>query len=300
MFCPVCKSNKVGFFADKNTYHFYRCRYCKTIFLNKLPSLNILNKYYSQQFLYESGQFNELIIRKRSREILKKIKSCFPQARTLCDVGSGYGYFLDEAVKEKYAVFGIEPSKKLRQFAKKNYSFSFFPGTLENYVRKNPKKFDVVTCIHVIEHISQPKKFVSLLLKLVKPGGLLYLETPNSDSHLLYAEREQYTFLIPPEHLWLFSQASIKKLLPKNAQVFSVNTYSYSEHFMGILKKIIKPNQPALNIKAKNIANNKSQLPFRKRLSYFVFDQTMAPLFTPLLNLNHKGSILEVYVYLRQ
>jgi len=287
-----------------------------TLFLSTLPSQKQLKNYYVKQFSYRDGLLNEENIRKRGRVILRKIKQLVPNAKTIVDVGCGYGFFLDEAQKQGVSVFGVEPSRLLVHYAFNKYAIRSFRGTLNELVKNNKRKFDVVTCIHVIEHVTELKYFVLDLLKLVKPGGLLYIETPNADSHLLYTEKEQYTFLIPPDHLWLFSRRSIQYLLPKNAQIVFLNTYSYSEHFMGIVKRTIKNlsyfERPACRQgrsekSSVSTSLDSSAIPLndnafvimnivRKKMFYFLFDRLLAPLFTGLLNSYHKGSILELYI----
>lgn len=314
MSCPICTSPHTYYFAKKDTYVYYRCKICKTVFLHPFPSKQYLNAYYSRQASYTNGLKNEPLIRERSHKILKKLRQIAPYAKTVCDVGSSYGFFLDEAQKKGYMPTGIEPSRQIANHAKRNYHIPTFIGELKDY--KVPKQFDIVTCIHVIEHVSNPKEFISHLLKLVAPGGILYIETPNSDSHLLYIEKEQYTFLLPPEHLWLFSKEAIIKLLPKDIKPIYISTYSYSEHFMGIVKRVIKElchsecneesrppdRKHALSSVSEDSARSFGKSPqddkvgIKKRLSYFFFDRLLAPLFTGLLNINHKGSILELYI----
>ena len=302
MTCPLCLSKKTSHFAKKISYEFYRCSLCKSIFLKNKPSQKELNLYYEKTFSYEDGLKNEIVIRKRSGIILNKIKQLAPQANTICDVGSGYGFFLDEAQKIGYKALGIEPSKQLSEYASKHFKIPTFTGELDKY---KGQLFEVVTCIHVVEHVVNPGEFVLDLLKLVKPGGVLYIETPNSDSHLLYAEKEHYTFLIPPDHLWLFSRYSIQCLLPKTSQIVFCNTYSYSEHFMGIIKQLLHIKKQTLTLsqnsnKIPNTIQKRSPLKrvnnMRKQLFILLFDRLLAPLFTGLLNLHHKGSILELYI----
>ena len=298
--CPICASKKTCYFAKKDTYTFYRCRNCKTLFLSTQPSPRKLGVYYSKQFAYRDGLLNEAQIRKRSRVILKKIKNRTSHVKTLCDVGSGYGFFLDEAQKKGVKVFGIEPSQQLVHYAFQKHAIKSFLGTLKEYVKENREQFDVVTCIHVIEHVTEPKNFISDLLRLVKPGGILFIETPNSDSHLLYVEKENYTFLIPPEHLWIFSKDSFIYLIPRNSQIINANTYSYSEHLMGIVKQMVNNRkssfQKRLPRRPPNRRIPRNDNTFRKNLSYFLFDRLLAPLFTGFLNAYHKGSILELYI----
>ncbi len=38
--------------------------------------------------------------------------------------------------------------------------------------------FDSITCMHVVEHLQDPTHLVSESLRLLKPGGRLYVETP--------------------------------------------------------------------------------------------------------------------------
>ncbi len=306
MTCPICKSSNTRYFANKDGYLFHRCTSCKTLFISNMPTQKILTEYYANQFSYTDGLINENIIRIRGKIILRKLHQLAPLAKTLCDIGSGYGFFLDEARKRGICVFGVEPSRQLVHHAFKEYSINSFLGTLEEFVRKRRRQFDVVTCIHVIEHVPKPKHFICNLLKLVKPRGLLYIETPNADSHLLYVERENYTFLIPPHHLWIFSKESIKKLLPENFQIIHANTYSYPEHLMGIVKRTVKnlASKTSEKTHTKFILSNVEGLDpsdnhlrmTQKRLSYFLFDRLLAPLFTGLLNAYHKGSILELYI----
>ncbi len=303
MMCPLCISKNTQFFAKKKTYSFFRCKNCKTIFLPKLPSKRVLNKYYSSQFTYNDGKQNENVIRKQSKCILSSLKKLSNNAQTICDVGSGYGYFMDEARKKGYIVEGVEPSIQLADYTFKKYQLPVYSGNLASYIIKNNNQFDIVTCIHVIEHVVNIKEFISQLVRLVKPGGVLFIETPNSDSHLLYVEKDEYTFLIPPEHLWLLSKDSIKNIIPKNARIINTSTYSFSEHFMGIIKRMIKgkPEKKRNNTQIttsfdKNKLLENKEMSVKKKIYYQLFDLTLAPLFTGILNLNGKGSILELFI----
>jgi SAM-dependent methyltransferase len=192
-------------------------------------------------------------------------------------VGSGWGFLLDELSNRYTSVVGIEPSQQLSYYSQNILGIHTYVSSLSQYLKIYPhRQFDIVTSLHVIEHVINPKQYVKDLMKLLKPGGLLYLETPNADSHLLHAEKENYTFLIPPDHIWLFSKKSFTYLLPSNSRYHAVSTYSYPEHFMGIVKAVLRRKKTNINTDVSNIR---------------IFE-----LFTWLLNLNHKGSILELYI----
>lgn len=270
---------------------------CETLFLHPQPSKKHLEKYYKSNFQYCAGSTNEKIIRRRAQIILKKLIYLNSQGSRLLDIGSGYGYFLDEASKVGLNVTGIEPNKSLADQSINSVKNT----TFEKFFIKNKKyKYDFVTLIHVIEHIPNPKKMIQMACELLAPGGILYIETPNLDSHLYRAENDNYTFLTPPDHLWIFSKKSFLKILDRDYEINRASTYSYPEHFMGVLKAITKSHwQPARLPKG---GQDNPQGPKKKQFidisywKYLLFDKYIARLFYPLLNLKYYGSILELYI----
>src|SRR5690606_33652681 len=49
----------------------------------------------------------------------------------------------------------------------------------EELLTTDNQKYDIVTSMEVIEHVDNPQLFVSVLLQLVKPGGMLFVSTLN-------------------------------------------------------------------------------------------------------------------------
>src|SRR6185503_4087433 len=99
---------------------------------------------------------------------------------------------------------------------------------------------DFITMIHVIEHVTNPRHFIRDAANLLYPDGILYIETPNLESHLFHVEKNEYTFLTPPAHVWLFSEKSMRMLTQGLFSLEYISTYSYPTHLAGIIKRIIK------------------------------------------------------------
>lgn len=313
--CQICKKSKPHFYHKINHYSYYFCKNCTTLFLHPKPPSQDIIRYYKQQFTYSAGGLNEKLIRQRAKLIIGQLLLLNPKGKTLIDIGSGYGFFVNEARRHGLSAIGIEPSKKLYPTPInriigvniKNVSFEQF------YLKNKTSKYDFITMIHTIEHIPNPQTLILKATKLLKPGGILYLETPNLDSHLFYTEKFNYTFLTPPDHIWLLSQKSFQLLLKTipNINVVKISTYSYPEHFMGIVKTVVKKYfnvilGTTLSIQGRTqesdsgcdpkiiaYQNDKSKF---KKLKYLLFDQLLAPLFTPILNIGNNGSILELYI----
>lgn len=292
MNCRLCKKSKnIVYVTTKNNYQYFLCKNCRTLFLYPIPSQKEINNYY-KNFSYVDGMGNEKNIRKRARKILKKLKIMNTKGTTLLDIGSGLGYLIDEANKVNIKSKGIEPSKKLFRYI--DISNKIANCDFDEYFKTNKNdRFDFITLIHVIEHVPKPKEFLDKVATLLNKNGILYIETPNLDSHLFNAEKTNYTFLTPPEHLYIFSKRSFNYV--QKLKSTHISTYSHSEHFMGILKSLIKTinknSNPQVN-SFKKIENTDIR---RFNIKFFIFDLLLARIFTPVLNLFDKGSILELY-----
>jgi len=296
--CPLCKQSKVKEFFKKRDFFYFECVKCFCLFVYPLPDKKVLKQYYQFEFSYNHSLDNHARRLKQYEKVLKKMKKMNPQGKNLLDVGCGTGTFLGLAKHKKLKTLGIEPSLKLYKIAKERGA-KVLNCTFEEFcrLRSNLKlSFDFITLFHVIEHISDPRGWIENLLELLRKGGFLYIETPNIDSYLYFSQREFYTFLTPPDHLILFSKRSFLRLLKNYKVKVNFSTYSYPEHLMGVVKSFIKGKAYVLENSCFNQDNISRSLPIHKRFKYIVFDRFLAPIFTPLMNIFDKGSILQIYI----
>lgn len=287
-YCKICPHLATKLLYQIKKFKYFLCQNCQTLFLFPSPTVKKIDNYYQKKFQYEAGLSEEKRIRQRAKIILKNLIKFNPNGKTLLDVGSGFGYFLEEAKKNNFQILGLEPSKEL--FSKNRFSKNIKNMTFKDYFKSNSKKkFDFITLIHVIEHLNSPKQIIQSAIKLLNNHGILYIETPNLNSHLFWTEKENYTFLTSPDHLWIFSKKSLETILKNISliEIIETSTYTYPEHLMGIIKR---------NIKTQNLNNKNKNIRIVKSIKYRFFDKTLAPLFTPILNLGGYGSILELYI----
>lgn len=88
--------------------------------------------------------------------------------------------------------------------------------------------YDVVFMLDVIEHFTRPYDALREVLRLMKPGGVLIVTTPNANSILKYLLRERWA-LSDKTHVFYFTQFTISYLLQKvGFAVLSIQTRSYS------------------------------------------------------------------------
>jgi 2-polyprenyl-3-methyl-5-hydroxy-6-metoxy-1,4-benzoquinol methylase len=127
----------------------------------------------------DQAEDSERTKRQCFRDRLRRIRAMKGDGRLL-DVGCATGIFLDMARAQGFQVFGVEPTPYLAAEASARLGLDVYAGTLER-ANLPALSFDVVTLFHVIEHVSSPLNLLTEVHRILKPGGLLCLETPSVD-----------------------------------------------------------------------------------------------------------------------
>jgi 2-polyprenyl-6-hydroxyphenyl methylase/3-demethylubiquinone-9 3-methyltransferase len=105
-----------------------------------------------------------------------------PGARVL-DVGCGAGLLAEALAKAGCDVLGLDAGAEMIAAAQahaqgQGLKLDYRAGTAEALLAEGAK-FEVVTALEVIEHVTDPPAFVAALAGLLAPGGKLFLSTLN-------------------------------------------------------------------------------------------------------------------------
>jgi SAM-dependent methyltransferase len=132
---------------------------------------------------------------------------------TLLDVGCATGYFLDEARKADWAVKGVDASPHARERAGA-LGIEAQPD-LETVARAGAGPFDVVTFYQVLEHMSDPLAAMRDARGLLKPRGLVVVETWDRGSMVARLAGRHWQQANPPSVAYLFDRGSLARLLER-------------------------------------------------------------------------------------
>lgn len=126
----------------------------------------------------------------------------------LLDIGSANGAFLLEMGAAGWQAQGLEPDAEAVRVARKA-GLSVEQGLLTGTTFPEGA-FDAVTMSHVIEHLHDPHKTLRLCRRILRPGGVLWIATPNllGTAHAHFGP--DWIGLDPPRHLILFSPEALK------------------------------------------------------------------------------------------
>jgi 2-polyprenyl-3-methyl-5-hydroxy-6-metoxy-1,4-benzoquinol methylase len=129
----------------------------------------------------------------------------------LLDIGCGNGTFLLKAREAGWQVVGIDPDPKAIEMARQ-FGLDTHVGFID-VLDGQAECFDVITLSHVIEHIHDPRAALSAIQRLLKPGGMLYLETPNIQSLGFSIFGKNWRGIESPRHVVLYSICGVQHLL---------------------------------------------------------------------------------------
>jgi 2-polyprenyl-3-methyl-5-hydroxy-6-metoxy-1,4-benzoquinol methylase len=134
--------------------------------------------------------------------------------KRVLDVGCGNGDFLSWARELGWSCHGIEIDPVAAAVARAQ-GVTILGSELGELSEEYTAAFDAITLSHVIEHVHDPVELLRQCRRVLRPGGYLWLETPNSDS-LGYEEyKAHWRGLEAPRHLALFTPASLRLSLER-------------------------------------------------------------------------------------
>lgn len=107
------------------------------------------------------------------------VHSILPEGSTILDVGAGAGAFSQRLADHNYQVTGMDI--ELYEWIPKDIPFKHLDVN-KGIVGSVDTQYDAVCSLEVIEHLENPWAFFRELNAIVKPGGKLFLSTPNITS----------------------------------------------------------------------------------------------------------------------
>lgn len=181
---------------DIEKIFFYRCNETNLRFFTP-------NNVAGSSKLYEKLEKNDWYYMPQKWEYDKAIED-LKECQNVLEVGCGQGAFVQRLSNElgKKAE-GIELNPSAVNYARSK-GIAVLHRDLFEFAQENKEKYDAVCSFQVLEHVAQPKEFLSSLLELVKPNGKLIIGVPNGDSFVKFSDA---VLNQPPHHMtWWYKE----------------------------------------------------------------------------------------------
>lgn len=142
--------------------------------------------------------------------LLARLEEWAPPGRLL-DVGCGLGFAMEAARRRGWKVVGVEPTVFAATYAAEKLGFEVVQATLEEAAFPEGA-FDAVVLFHSIEHVADPVRTMTAVKSALRPEGVVYVETPNSECEASRFFGDDWPYLNLPEHTFIFDPATIALL----------------------------------------------------------------------------------------
>ena len=120
--------------------------------------------------------------RNRREWALHAIGELVPSGAGILDVAAASGNFTLALAEMGYCVIWNDLRGELAELVRLKYEFGqveFAPGNIFDLAGAWAACFDAVVAFEVIEHMAHPDQFLACIAAMVKPGGRIFLTTPN-------------------------------------------------------------------------------------------------------------------------
>lgn len=225
-----CGSGRLAPFSA----HYLRCVDCETLCLAAMPDAGSLlveddeGDFYGARYfdrMAKAHGFPELEERAR-RELPERctywlrslLRRKLPPGRIL-ELGCSHGGFVALMRAAGFDATGLDLSPAATEKARRRFDIPVLAGPLEAQAI-DPGSLDAVVLMDVLEHLPQPFETLRRCQSLLKPEGILLLQTPQyrEGKSFRTMQEEADPFLAQlkeDQHLYLFSRNSVQLLLQR-------------------------------------------------------------------------------------
>ena len=228
--CPLCCSENIGFlfrcydfFLSKKEFPVYKCAECNFSFTQDYPEEEEIGQFYeSDDYISHSdtskGFANKLYRIARNTMLRRKRNLIYSttglKTGTILDIGSGTGYFAGTMKDAGWEVKGIEISEKARNFSISHFGVDVVsPNEISAIASAS---FDCITLWHVLEHFHDPFKYISEIIRMMKPDGTCIVALPNCSSYDAEYYKQFWAAWDVPRHLWHFHPDTFRLFCEKS------------------------------------------------------------------------------------
>jgi 2-polyprenyl-3-methyl-5-hydroxy-6-metoxy-1,4-benzoquinol methylase len=211
--CPICTEDHSKEWFQKNGYSIVACTRCGVRYVNPRPRPDQLAAFYRREYVAgvpadspATPHANHRPMKLATARLRLALIREFRDKTLLLDVGCGGGFFVQAATEAGWRAVGMDVSLQGHEPTRLVLAHA------EEAPFRNGQ-FGVMTAYDVLEHVFCPRTFLTEAHRLLAPGGILLIETPNMAGWLPRLLGSKHPFVRPPDHLTFFTASTLSALL---------------------------------------------------------------------------------------
>ena len=252
--CPVCDSSDHMPWMTKDWFTFSKCNACSMVYLNPRLTEQATYDFYNSEWnaIYNETKFDTVSVSTAlddeiNRTNLEMISKARGGAKgELLEIGFASGVFLRAAKAAGYRVHGLELNE--RNYRRVRDELGPTMHNVDLFRANLPAgTFDVVYMRDVFEHVPEPKAMLREINRIMKPGGVVYIEVPNIDGLIYKIVKERHVCVFGFEHLNYWSPSTLRKILELTGFGVTETAFSSLDFTVGdVIRTYISPTHTTL------------------------------------------------------
>jgi 2-polyprenyl-3-methyl-5-hydroxy-6-metoxy-1,4-benzoquinol methylase len=221
--CPMCGSERFTVAFEESPYSVRRCADCGLGWVTpRLSEAGLRAMYASDTYWrsaspktrgYHDYRAAEPLYLKTFRRRLEFVLRDRPRRGRALDVGCAAGFCMQVLSAAGFEAHGVEISAVIARHAQERLGLhSVHVGTLDGCPHP-PNSFDLITMWDVVEHVVDPVALLAKARELLRPDGVLVLETQNIDSAFARLLGRRWHHYKHGEHIYHFNPQTVRTLL---------------------------------------------------------------------------------------
>ncbi len=259
--CFICRENsELDDFCLIDSFQYVKCTKCGLLFIKNTADTEILYRSYigkgfkkfRRQLLNRYRKFRNskdfAAHMARTKKITDFASSMYAHDTSdhikLFDIGCNKGFLLANALKRNWDVYGNElVGEIITPFINAHHSITdhIYIGKLEDVESGlESNYFDIITAIDIVEHFEDPYKDIATMYRVLKPGGLIIIQTPDTSSQNATKYKCEWGALRPLEHIVVFNKDNLEIALGAAGFSSIINHIAFEipdENFLVIARK---------------------------------------------------------------
>ncbi len=209
--CPVCGEGQFEDLFVKRGEAFVRCLNCTLMLINPPPNFSSTAATYDEDYSHAYIRKAEKKL-KRCAGWVTRVQERFAVTGRWLDVGCSAGFVVKAATDRGFEAYGVEVESAAVTYGREVLKLrNLSCGILEEQAYAN-NFFDVISLYDVIEHVPDLNRVVAELRRILIPGGVIEIRTPNLAHWQTPRDLSSWKEVKPSEHLYYFAFSTLKRL----------------------------------------------------------------------------------------
>lgn len=235
--CPLCResSQETTPYRDERGYAVVRCVRCRLYYLSpRLSEEAMLERYRDESYFeggdsgYDTYRRQERSLRQTFTHLLGELEGRGLTGGSLLDVGCGFGYLLACAKGHFARRVGTDMSSGAVEVARE-FGDAVYVGGIDSV--PTGERFQLISALHVLEHVYDPRGFLDDLVRRLAPGGSLVVAVPDMGSFWRVLWGRRWPSFKYPEHVAFYDSTTLRDLLESIPSIGRVERLPYPHAF---------------------------------------------------------------------